>query len=228
MKDKEIKKIDDEIEAYGKYKKSVEKSLKDAQTALEDYKTAVQKTSSDVSDALETMEGNGWDRSWKMKQYNDEMAESAESASERMCAAYGSISVALAELQDEADVGIGGVAGLLMGIKGFHAKGGVADYTGLAMLHGSKSSPETIFNASDSKKLYDMIHNTPNLIASVAKQAGQIAGFNPANVRNSTNNSSISVNIGQVVANNPQELTRNLDTHLDSYFRRKLTQGYTQ
>jgi hypothetical protein len=96
------------------------------------------------------------------------------------------------------------------------------------MVHGSKTNPETVFNATDSKKLYDMIHNTPNLIASVAKQASQIAGFNPSNIKNNTNNSSISVNIGQVVANNPQELTRNLDTHLDSYFRRKLTMGYVQ
>lgn len=227
-KDEEIKKIDDEIDAYNKYKKSVENSLKEAQKALEDYKTAVEQTSQDVSKALETMEGNGWDRNWKMKQYNDEMAKSAESASERMCAAYGAVAAALAELQGDIPVGLGAAVGLIMGIKGSHAKGGVADYTGLAMLHGSKSSPETIFNASDSKKLYDMIHNTPDLMASMFKEATQIAGFNPSNVKNSTNTSSINVNIGQVVANNPQELTRNLDTHLDSYFRRKLTQGYAQ
>lgn len=227
-KDEEIEKIDDEINAYNKYKKSVENSLKEAQKALEDYKTAVEQTSQDVSKALETMEGNGWDRNWKMKQYNDEMAKSAESASERMCAAYGAVAAALAELQGDIPVGLGAAVGLIMGIKGSHAKGGVADYTGLAMLHGSKSNPETIFNASDSKKLYDMIHNTPDLMASMFKEATQIAGFNPSNVKNSTNTSSINVNIGQVVANNPQELTRNLDTHLDSYFRRKLTQGYAQ
>jgi hypothetical protein len=71
------------------------------------------------------------------------------------------------------------------------------------------------------------VHGTPSLIANIAKQAGQIAGFNSTKASN-TNATSINVNIGQVVANNPQELTRNLDTHLDSYFRRKLTQSYTQ
>ena len=38
-----------------------------------------------------------------------------------------------------------------------HAQGGVVDYTGLAMLHGSKSSAETVFNATQSKELYDMV-----------------------------------------------------------------------
>ena len=228
-KEKEMKTIDNEIKAYEKYKSSVEKSLKEAQTALDNYKSTVSQASTDVSKSLETMEGNAWERNWKMKQYNNEMAESAESASQRMCAAYGAIAVALGELENE--LGSGAIGGLGLGlstvIRGSHAKGGVADYTGLAMLHGSKSNPETIFNATDSKKLYDMIHNTPNVMASMMKQATQIAGFNPSNVSNNTANS-INVNIGQVVANNPQELTRNLDTHLDSYFRRKLTQGYTQ
>ena len=225
-KDEEIKKIDDEINAYNKYKKSVENSLKEAQKALEDYKTAVKQTSQDVSNALETMEGNGWDRSWKMKQYNNEMAKSAESASERMCAAYGAVAAAARSMRDE--IGSGAVGGALMGLHlaGF-ADGGVADSTGLAMLHGTKQKGEVIFNAADSKKLYDLVHNTPSLIASVAKQAGQLTGTNITNNNGSSTNS-INVNIGQVVANNPQEFTRNLDTHLDSYFRRKLTQSYTQ
>ena len=125
--------------------------------------------------------------------------------------------------------GIAHGAMYLAGLGSF-ANGGTIDYTGLAMVHGSKSNSETAFNATDSKKLYDMVHNTPNLIASIVKQSGQLGGFNPSNItnRNSTNNSSINVNIGQVVANNPAELTRNLDTHLDGYFRRKLTQGYAQ
>ena len=145
-----------------------------------------------------------------------------------MCAAYESVKDAIDVLKNEAGSGAVGALGMgLSHIIGSHAKGGVADYTGLAMLHGSKSSPETIFNANDSKKLYDMIHNTPNVMAAMMKQATQIAGFKTSNVSNNTANS-INVSIGQIVANNPQELTQNLDTHLESYFRRKLTQGYAQ
>lgn len=217
MKDKEIKKIDDEIDAYNKYKKTVQNNLNEAKEALEEYKNSVESAKTNVAnamngmaDAFDSAENRIWDKHNRIIQWFNEIREAAE------------------QLNDIAGMGAASAAAMGLHILGSHANGGVADYTGLAMLHGSKSSPETIFNASDSKKLYDMIHNTPNLIASVAKQAGQIAGFSPSNIKNNTNNSNISVNIGQVVANNPQELTRNLDTHLDSYFRRKLTQGYTQ
>ena len=227
-KDEEIKKIDDEIKAYNKYKTTVQNSMKDAQTALENYKKAAQTASTEISKAMESMEGNSWDRHWKIKQYNEEMAESAENASNRICAAYGAVSAALADLQGHTAVGVGGAAALLLGIKGSYADGGVNSSTGIALLHGTKQKSETIFNATDSAKLYELVHNTPNLIASMAQQATRLAGFNPANVNNNSTANNINVNIGQVVANNPQELTRNLDTHLDSYFRRKVTQGYTQ
>lgn len=106
------------------------------------------------------------------------------------------------------------------------AKGGVADYTGVAMLHGTKQKAETIFNANDSAKLYDMIHNTPNLMADMVKQAVKITSNMPLG---STTNNAQSVSIGavNVYANNPQEFARNLDKTLDSYFRTKLTQSYT-
>lgn len=45
----------------------------------------------------------------------------------------------------------------------YFAQGGVADYTGMAMLHGTPNHSETVFNARDSKKLYDLVHNADNL-----------------------------------------------------------------
>lgn len=49
---------------------------------------------------------------------------------------------------------------------GFY-KGGVADYTGLAKLHGSHANPEVVFNSADAAKLYHLVHNTPDLIKSI-------------------------------------------------------------
>ena len=46
---------------------------------------------------------------------------------------------------------------------GAYADGGVDTKGGLNMLHGTPTSPETIFNATDSKKLYDVVHNNSNL-----------------------------------------------------------------
>lgn len=50
---------------------------------------------------------------------------------------------------------------------GSYADGGVISYTGNAQVHGSKSSPEVVFNASDAKKLYDFVHNGGTLLSSI-------------------------------------------------------------
>ena len=39
------------------------------------------------------------------------------------------------------------------------SEGGVMAHTGPAILHGSKSAPEIVFNSADAAKLYDLIHN---------------------------------------------------------------------
>ena len=204
-KQAEIDKTDEQIKAYNNYKSTVQNNLNEAKTALENYKNDFTNYCNDMAKGFEDMEHRIWLNHFKIIDWIREIVNAAN------------------ELDNKAGIGL--AAGALRGldIYGSHAKGGVADYTGLAMLHGTKQRAETIFNAADSKKLYDLVHGTPSLIANIAKQAGQIAGFNSTKVSN-TNANSINVNIGQVVANNPQELTRNLDTHLDSYFRRKLRQ----
>lgn len=47
------------------------------------------------------------------------------------------------------------------------ASGGVADFTGMANLHGSSTNPEVIFNSADAAKLYNLVHNAPNLLNSM-------------------------------------------------------------
>lgn len=108
-------------------------------------------------------------------------------------------------------------------IRGY-SSGGVVDSTGIAMLHGRKNAPELILNAKDTAKIYNLIHNTPNLMAAAMDEARNLAGFK---LNNSTNNSSVAIGAINVYANNPNELTRNLDKELDQYFRTKLTQSYT-
>ena len=73
-----------------------------------------------------------------------------------------------------------------------YASGGVNDYTGDAALHGTPNHVETVFNAEDGKKLYDLVHNTKDLadtiaedmipyIPSLFENIGDI-GFNPRNM----------------------------------------------
>lgn len=240
-KDAEIKKVDDEVKAYNRYKSTVQKSLADAKDALETYKNNMNTAKQDVIDAWEGMEHEGWDRSWKMESYNNKIASSAESARDRIVAAYRDVENALSMFDrfQDSPTGFGvinsaGDAELLRRLRnlGYYDNGGTNSYTGLAMLHGTPQRSETIFNANDSKKLYDMVHNTPNLLADIAKRAGTTnnsVNNSYANSISNTNNVNKSgVSIGQVVvkANNPKEFTQGLDREIDSYFRRKLTESY--
>lgn len=54
------------------------------------------------------------------------------------------------------------IAELQSYLKGYD-KGGVIDYTGLAMVHGSKTNSEVAFNSTDAKKLYDIVRNLPSI-----------------------------------------------------------------
>lgn len=54
---------------------------------------------------------------------------------------------------------------------GHYARGGVVDYDGIAVVHGGQS-PEVVFNGDDANKLYNYIHTTPDLIASMLNSLG--------------------------------------------------------
>ena len=101
-------------------------------------------------------------------------------------------------------------------------KGGTIGYTGLAMVHGTPQQNETIFNATDSAKLYNYIHSTPNLIADAFNQATKLSGFKLAS-NEVSNNSNVSFYIDKIVTDNPVDFER----QLDKYYRTKLTQSYT-
>lgn len=110
-------------------------------------------------------------------------------------------------------------------VMGSHSEGGVADYTGLAMLHGTKQKSETIFNANDSAKLYDMIHNTPNIMADMVSKAVKIS--RPTIANNSTTNNPI-FNIQRMEINgvqNPKEFTEAFNKNIEAYWKTKLTEN---
>lgn len=220
-KSDEIDKIGEEINAYNDFKTAVQNDLNDAKTALENYKGDVEEYCRQIGEAFYQMQDEIWRNSCDSQKWMEDLANAAERMRERL---------------EESATGYGIVnsawdAYLVSQSGHSHADGGVIDYTGQAQLHGTKQKSETIFNAEDSKKLYDYVHKTPDITASMIQEAVKLSGFNPSNIINSKNNTAknnVNLTIGQVVANNPQEFTRNLDTHIDAYFRRKLTEGYVQ
>lgn len=62
--------------------------------------------------------------------------------------------------------GTAGYGSLFVNTKARYASGGIADFTGLAKMDGQPNAVETIFNSTDGAKLYNLVHNTPDLVAS--------------------------------------------------------------
>lgn len=93
-----------------------------------------------------------------------------------------------------------------------YSQGGVADYTGTAMLHGTSQRSETIFNATDSKKLYDIVHGTNNLSDIVGKN---LLKSLPNNVTTNNNNNGITNNFqfGNVIADNPVNFAKQMERY---------------
>lgn len=233
-KENEIDKIGDEITAYNNYKTAVQSNLNDAKSALENYKNSMDSAKNDVISAASDMEHGVRENLSKIQQWMNDTENNTFNNKNKAIQwltewadAYESMQRRLAD--SSTGYGIVNSAWDAKLARGY-ADGGVNSTTGIAMLHGTKQKSETIFNANDSKKLYETVHETPSVMASIIKQAVQLSGFNPSNIvnNNGANTNTVNVNIGQVVANNPQDFVRNLDPHLDSYFKRKLTQSYTQ
>ncbi|BAO04879.1 uncharacterized protein CBO05P1_160 [Clostridium botulinum B str. Osaka05] len=63
--------------------------------------------------------------------------------------------------KDDTEREIANFANTMSDIQGYYDKGGVADFTGKAMLHGNPNAVETIFNAEQGKKLYNFINALP-------------------------------------------------------------------
>lgn len=72
------------------------------------------------------------------------------------------------------------------------AEGGVVDYTGGANVHGTSTRSEVVFNSTDAKKLYDLIHNNTlsnlendviNKLSSIVDNIGDYSKDNGTNIK---------------------------------------------
>lgn len=72
------------------------------------------------------------------------------------------------------------------------AEGGVVDYTGGANVHGTSTHSEVVFNSTDAKKLYDLIHNNTlsnlendviNKLSSIVDNIGDYSKDNGTNIK---------------------------------------------
>lgn len=108
-----------------------------------------------------------------------------------------------------------------------YSTGGVNDYTGLAMLHGTSSKSEVIFNASDASKLFNLVTNTSDLTSLIAggilKNLGNFTSGLSAITNNSNINNapSITVNVtGDATQNTVEQLKGIANNWLDQAEKR--------
>jgi hypothetical protein len=103
-----------------------------------------------------------------------------------------------------------------MGLVRSAATGTVVDYTGLLAVHGTKQKSETIFNANDSAKLYDLVHNTPNLVASMLTDGTRIAQGLQKNVDASGNITFNGTTINLPNVQNPEQFARQMESYMQT------------
>lgn len=113
------------------------------------------------------------------------------------------------------------------GMMGF-ASGGTADSTGLAMLHGTKQKAETIFNAEQSKRLYDMVKTDSfsNLVAQRAVDGITRALGSNQTINNSSNvGSTIHIHEMVIKADNPTQFHDQFVREIGQYWKIKLAES---
>lgn len=249
-KEDEIKAKEQQIQSWRDYKTQVETSISDIKNQYDDY-------SNILDNVALTEESNFHDREvafWNFKEnYNSilneiiemqrELDSCSEDVMERSFDRLGNMIETFDEwterwkntiqTQDELHMwnSASGAANLS------YAKGGVADYTGLAAVHGEKQRSEVVFNAAQAKQLYDMVMKGEFADLSAAKAAEGFTSvlksiesahtFNK-NINNTNNSNTSSVVIQHMDINgvqNPAEFARAFESQMDQYWKVKLMES---
>ena len=110
-----------------------------------------------------------------------------------------------------------------------YATGGTVDYTGVAMVHGSKTSAETVFNAAQSKELYNMVKSGTfaNVVADKA-YAGLTSAMGKINNATNSDNRIININGMVIKADNPKQFHDQFMQEIGQYWNVKLTESYVK
>ena len=222
-KNKDIAAKEAQIKEWQKYKTEVQKAASEAKAATEDWWQLVHEVALGESDDYDT-------RTEKLKTWYDEYSSALQNLTKyqkELNEATGDFDAS--DMQEQIDELVKAVeklewkdesdehtAWLPFELVGSHASGGVNTNTGLAMLHGTKQKAETIFNANDSAKLYDLVHNTPNLVASMLTDGTRIAQGLQKNADASGNITFNGTVINLPNVQNAEQFARQMEAYMQS------------
>lgn len=167
-----------------------------------------------------TIESNLSDAADEMAEFIDQYRDAIEAMRKRLddtVSGYGVVNSAWDEKLAQ--------AANAMRRMGSYSQGGSVAYTGLAQVHGSPNKSETVFNASQSKELWDMVRtgNFTNLVADKAiKGVSSVLNNNTSNLNNSR---VININGMVIKADNPKQFHDQFMAEINKYWSVQLTES---
>ena len=109
-----------------------------------------------------------------------------------------------------------------------YSRGGVVDYTGMAMVHGGKGFEEVVFNSSDASKLYKLVNNTPDLVRSMLDRTFGGWRAQPAGISPRQPQAEPSIVIGDIVLRGVQDESKLARALVDKFPARLRQEMYKQ
>ncbi len=230
-KESEINAKADQIQAWSDYKTQVETSINDIKGKYEEYtgllgqvelseKSSYEERAKALADFIAKYEGYADD----LQDVQSQLTEYAREAVSPMETSVIDVIRSTAEK-------------MLPGIK-FppYANGGVVEHTGLAMLHGEKQRSEVVFNAAQSKRLYDMVAkgDFANLAAAkIAENWGSaLKSIKSSRIVNNTSNSNSSSFLIQHMdvngVQNPAEFANEFNRNMKQYLQNVRAESFVQ
>ncbi len=125
----------------------------------------------------------------------DIATQSAAKSAERLADALAQQKTHSDPMTDEGDYYSG-----LVNVKGSHKNGGVIDYTGLAMLHGTPSNPEAVVNSDQVGNFFKALQNPYTISSLISNSMAKNVSGLTSGLSAITNNSNIS-NTPSIVVN---------------------------
>lgn len=223
----DIEAIKNSQEEYTKYLKDIKLSeasnLEERERAYSEFKDRYTAIVQEIIDVTEKLNGTSAtiDVKTNIEQISDEMMEFILNYGDAIKKMGESLEEGRASVNSAFDAKLVEAWKALKKLAGGegYASGGTASYTGMAMLHGTQQKSEVIFNAAQSRSLYDMVKsgNFANLVASKAMD-----GFKIAQNRNdviSNRNASIvftgnTINLPNV--QNPEQFAKQMERYIQT------------
>lgn len=241
-KEAEIKVIGNHITEWNKYKDTVTKAVNEIKGVNEEYAQLMAQIPLDENSSYEQRLNALANFKNQFSIYTDEIAYYASQISniEANINIDSNVHQVANEMGDFFDTyraamsaigsGIVGqlqLANAVTALRGY-STGGTADSTGLAMLHGTKQKAETIFNAEQSKRLYDMVKTDSfsNLVAQRAVDGITRALGSNQTINNSSNvGSTIHIHEMVIKADNPTQFHDQFIREIGQYWKIKLAEN---